>query len=122
MAVSSRVVVATPEMYTPWGYMASGGTVTSATLPAVRTIKAGVIAAALAAATMTATGTAGADEPAPGGGDETISVDITLLGCSIGAGLGTDLALALAAGQGSSATVDSGLVARLRAAGCLPWR
>ncbi|MFD0000225.1 hypothetical protein [Nocardia sp. NPDC127526] len=86
----------------------------------MRSLTTGTIALALAATVATAA-PAGADEPAPERSDENISVDVNLLGCSIGAGLGGDLLVALAAGNGSSATIKSGLAARLRAAGCLPW-
>ncbi|WP_067537392.1 hypothetical protein [Nocardia crassostreae] len=86
----------------------------------MRSITTGAVAVALAATVATA-GPAWAEEPAPERSEENISVDVTLLGCSIGAGLGGDLVVALAAGRGSSATIQSGLAARLRAAGCLPW-
>lgn len=84
-------------------------------------IELSTIAGALVAATIAVAGPAQADEPAPKKNDENISIDINLLGCSIGAGLGTDLILAAGAGNGSGATINSGLAARLRAAGCLPW-
>ncbi|MGW4767342.1 hypothetical protein ACWEO2_04765 [Nocardia sp. NPDC004278] len=88
----------------------------------VRSNKVGAIAVALAAATVAAASPAQAAEPAPGAPNEIISIDLNLLGCSIGAGLGVDLVLALASsGSSSNASVSSGLAARLRAVGCLPW-
>ncbi|NEW39028.1 hypothetical protein GV794_24140 [Nocardia cyriacigeorgica] len=87
----------------------------------MRSIKAGIVAAALAAATVAVASPAHADEPLPGAPEERITIDINLLGCSIGAGLGVDVLLALTTGQGSSTTVGSGLATRLKLAGCLPW-
>ena len=88
----------------------------------MRSIKAGIVVAALTVATIAGTSTAHADESLPGAPDERITVDINLLGCSIGAGLGVDLLLSvLAKGGGSSTVVGSGLATRLKLAGCLPW-
>ncbi|GAA5048791.1 hypothetical protein [Nocardia callitridis] len=105
--------------------------------PSLRRITA--LAVALTIATVAAAGSAYADEPKPAEPgqseqqksepgqpdfqqpDEFLTVDVNLLGCSFGAGLGADLLLAMGAGGGSSTNVNSGLVTRLKLAGCLPW-
>ncbi|WP_062996091.1 hypothetical protein [Nocardia mikamii] len=90
----------------------------------MRIITTGLATVALTVAAVAGAGAAAADDDSgftpP---KEIVTVDINLLGCSIGAGLGAQLVPTLSAGGfGGPVGIDGGLAARLRSAGCLPWR